>query len=82
MWEHPNGARLHCGGLLRLPDGSTVNEHDHKYFDERMLAEIMQPPPHRIRALMVWAELIMSLPNDAVSHGDRERQPDNTKNDQ
>ncbi len=66
VWEHPNGARLHVGGLLKLPGGASVYEHDRRYSGERMLAEIMQPPPRRIRALMVWAELIMSPPNADV----------------
>jgi hypothetical protein len=60
VWEHPNGARLHVGGLLRLPDGAstTIDWWDRRYQREMRLATIMQPV-RRVRALMVWAELIM-----------------------
>lgn len=65
VWEHPNGARLHAGGYLRLPNHVGVNWWDGRYRDEMLLAGIMQPM-RRIRALMVWAELIMFLPNESA----------------
>ena len=59
VWEHPNGARLHAGGYLRLNDRTAINWWDRRYYPLMRIARIMQPSRRKIRALMVWAELIM-----------------------
>jgi hypothetical protein len=68
VWENPNGDRVHCGGLLRKADGTCVNWCDPRYSTEMRLAEIMQPGCRRIRALLLWAELILNPTNDERMH--------------
>jgi hypothetical protein len=67
VWECENGARLHAWGLLRLPDGTLVNEWTRRYWPMAMMAARMQPL-RRVRALMVWAEFIMA--NDKMRDGE------------
>lgn len=57
VWEHPSGARIHALGTLRLADGRHF--HDGQHYDKITLARVMQPG-RRIRALMVWAELVLA----------------------
>lgn len=59
VWENINGDRVHCGGLLRMANGTCVNWCDPRYRAEMRLAEIMQPSRRRIRSLLLWAELIL-----------------------
>ena len=74
VWENPNGDRVHCGGLLRKADGTCVNWCDPRYRSEMRLAQIMQPSRRRIRALLLWAELILN-PTNTSDH----QQPKETR---
>jgi hypothetical protein len=51
VWDHVSGMRLHCLGLLVMPDGTVRREH------ETRLAEgyIRLAGGNRKRGLMMWA---------------------------
>lgn len=55
VWEHPSGARVHMGGLLRLPDRSHTLP---TWEDERKFAAHQ---PKRRRWLLTWAESRLSV---------------------
>lgn len=55
VWEHPSGARVHMGGLLRLPDLS----HTWPTWEEERKFTAHQPK--RRRWLLTWAESRLSV---------------------
>jgi hypothetical protein len=63
VWENQNGDRVHCGGLLRMADGTCIDWCDRRYAAALRLAQIMQPGARRIRSLLLWAELILNPTN-------------------
>lgn len=54
VWEHTSGARIHLGGMIRLPDGTHLSLHNWRGSEAgRMLVRINGG--NRKRGLMAWA---------------------------
>ena len=59
VWENQQGDRVHGLGLLKTKDSKSYFATDNEQIEKYHLARRMQPG-RRIRALLVWAELILS----------------------
>lgn len=76
VYERADGLRVHVGGLVRLPDGTTVSGHEWPESTRWVLACRCEPLSRR-RAAMLWASWVAMghIPKTIADNFDPCQQP-------